>query len=560
MRPACALPLAILVLAASVRPEDGPRKEKLAAQFDRGNRYAVIIGINEFDDRKALSPLRFCVADAMLLADVLVKRGCYPADNIVLLADGQSKDRLPTRENILARTTEVLKKVKHGDTVLFYIATHGGVVNGQSHVCPKDFDSAHAGLTYISIEWIRDMVQSCDAAQKLVVLDACHSGASTAVSGLTPGLGGDVSKTMLAGGLITFAAASAQQTSKENAAIGHGFFTFHLSEGLGGKADRDADGIVDSDELYSYVLEHVSEDARRLGDPQTPVRIIGGDVVGVFALSRVAGEAYKVPEVKTGQILTNSLGMEFSLVMPGSFEAGSPADEAERDEDENPHRVTIGRPYLIGRHEVTQAQYERVVGTNPSWFSKGGGGAEAVGDADTSSFPVEQVSWDEAMEFCAKLAALPGEKAAGLAYRLPTEMEWEFACRAGTTTAFSVGSLISSLDANVNGARPYLDAPEGPSLRRTTKVGSYPANPWGLFDMHGNVWEWCSDWYAADRGGHEATDVDPRGPSRGDRRVIRGGSYAGDVALCRCASRKDSDPEYRHKGTGFRVVCVPTKK
>lgn len=260
MRNATALLCAILVLAASGRAEDDPRKTKLASQFDLGNRYAVIVGINQFDDKKALSPLRFCVADARLLADVLVQRCGYPAENITLLTDDGPADLQPTRENILAKTTEVLKKVQFGDTVVFYMSCHGGVANGQSHLCPKDFDSNHAGLTHISVEWIRDMVQSSKAAQKLVVLDACHTGASMAVSGLTPGLGGDISKTMLAGGLITFAAASASQSAQENAELQHGLFTYYLSEGLGGKADRDADGIVDSDELYSYVLKEANLD------------------------------------------------------------------------------------------------------------------------------------------------------------------------------------------------------------------------------------------------------------------------------------------------------------
>jgi formylglycine-generating enzyme required for sulfatase activity len=427
-----------------------------------------------------------------------------------------------------------LKQVKDGDTVLVYIACHGGISNGQSHLCPRDFDHEHPGLTHISVEHLRDLVQSSKGAQKLVVLDACHSGGSAAVSGLTKGLGGDISKTMLAGGMITFAAASSDQSAMENKEIQHGLFTYSLAQGLGGAADRDKDGIVESDELYAYVFKEVCAAAEKMGGKQTPVRIIGGDVIGIFALARVAGEAYLVPVMKTGQTIRNSLGMEFALVMPTTFRQGSPADEAGRDADELADNVTIGRAYLIGRFEVTQAEYAQIMGKNPSWFAKGGGGAEAVGDLDTSRFPVEQVSWEEATAFCEKLSALPEEVKAG-----------------------SSGNLLSSKDANVNGDRPYLDSPDGPNLKRTTTVGSYAANPWGLYDMHGNVWEWVSDWYMDSqefrwRQGY----MDRGGPKEGTRKSIRGGAYSGDVALCRSASRKDSDPEYRTKSTGFRVVCT----
>jgi formylglycine-generating enzyme required for sulfatase activity len=542
--------------AAPVSPEVAAQRKKLAAQFDRGHRYAVIVGINHFDDVKALATLHFCVADAKLLAEILVKRCGYPADGITLLCDGEPADRLPTGANIEAKIKAAVRKVEPGDTLLVYISCHGGVDSGQSHLCPSDFDSKNPAVSYIAVEHLRDWIQGSKATQKLLVLDACHSGASAATSSKAGGLGGDVSKTLLAGGLITFAAAASDQSAQENGAIGHGLFTYHLSDGLAGKADADHDGIVDSDEAYRYTLSHVQQNAEQLGVVQTPVRVIGGDVVGVFALSRVGGEAEMVSalDTKPGAVLRNSIGMKFSLVMPGGFRSGSPDNEPGRNDDEHLRTIAIGRPFFLGRYEVTQGEFRQMMNANPSWFCKDGGGKDAVGDLDTTRFPVEQVTWDEAVEFCRKLSALPAEKSTGRSYRLPTEAEWEYACRAGTQTIFSTGDRLSSNDANVNGDKPYLDSAPGPNLRRTTTVGSYKPNAWELYDMHGNAAEMCSDWYAEMRSS-SMPSMDPRGPEEGTKHVVHGGSYAGDVNFCRAAARRAYEADYRSKSTGFRVVC-----
>jgi formylglycine-generating enzyme required for sulfatase activity len=453
----------------------------------------------------------------------------------------------------MRQLTTLLRKAAVRDTVLVYFACHGTSENGQTFLTPRDWDSKSPGLTSWSVEYVRDQLKACDASQKLLILDTCHSGSSGQGYARMTGLGGDVSKTLEAGGMITFAAATTAQASQEKAELQHGVFTYALAHGLGGKADADADGIVDSDEVYRYVLADVSE---RTNGGQTPVRIIGGDVVGVFALARVSGEASVVPEMKPGQRLVNSIGMQLRLVMPGGFQRGSPRNEAGRDEDETAMGAGIGRPFFLGAYEVTQAEFAEVMGSNPSWFRPGGDGADAVKGLDTSRFPVEQVTWDEARDFCRRLSARPAEKRAGLAYRLPTEAEWEYACRAGTTTAFHTGPLLSSTQANVNGEKPYQDSAPGPNLGRTTTVGSYSPNAWGLHDVHGNVWEWCSDWYAENAYTVRGDTMDPQGPDRGTRRVLRGGAWSGDVALSRSASRRDQDPEFRHKTIGFRVVAV----
>jgi formylglycine-generating enzyme required for sulfatase activity len=209
----------------------------------------------------------------------------------------------------------------------------------------------------------------------------------------------------------------------------------------------------------------------------------------------------------------------------------------------------------MGAYEVTQGQFLKVMGTNPSNLSATGGGKARAAGLDTTDFPVESVTWDEANEFCAKLSAAPAEKTAGRSYRLPTEAEWEYACRAGTTAPYHFGATASSRQANFNGTS-YGGADRGPNLGRTCKVGSYAPNAWGLFDMHGNVYEWVADHFDVEY--YKKSPVkDPKGPERGDQRVLRSGSWDITARDCRSAERSNLPPTARNYSVGFRVVCVP---
>ncbi|MBI5757980.1 MAG: SUMF1/EgtB/PvdO family nonheme iron enzyme [Planctomycetales bacterium] len=254
---------------------------------------------------------------------------------------------------------------------------------------------------------------------------------------------------------------------------------------------------------------------------------------------------------------TNSIGMQFVLISPGSFLMGAPYNEYQRNANEGPqHRVTLTQPFQMGVYEVTQAEYERVMDVNPSHFSPTGKGSASVTSMDTSRFPVEQVSWDEANEFCKKLSSFEEERVAGRLYRLPTEAEWEYACRAGTTTPFHLRDSLSSKQANFDGNYPYGGAEKGPNLGRTTTVGSYPPpNDFGLFDMHGNVWEWCQDYYH-EKYYAQRVESDPQGPSTGNDRVSRGGSWMYVAAFTRAAFRIGIPPDFRLFTHGFRVVCA----
>jgi formylglycine-generating enzyme required for sulfatase activity len=259
-----------------------------------------------------------------------------------------------------------------------------------------------------------------------------------------------------------------------------------------------------------------------------------------------------------GADLVNSIGMWFRLIPAGKFTMGSPPNEPERGDNEMQHEVEITRPFYLGVYEVTQDEYTRVMGKNPSHFAPGGPGRAKVKGIPTGRFPVERVSWDDAVEFCRRLSARDEEKQAGRVYRLPTEAEWEYACRGGEprATPFHFGRSLSSRQANFDGTRPY-GARKGPNLERTKRVGSFRPNGFGLYDMHGNVAEWCADWFD---GGYYAVSPrkDPQGPAQaGTQRVLRGGSWIDDGKDCRSAQRHCSLPSFQNgDGYGFRVVLV----
>jgi uncharacterized protein (TIGR02996 family) len=255
-------------------------------------------------------------------------------------------------------------------------------------------------------------------------------------------------------------------------------------------------------------------------------------------------------------IVVNSVGMQLALIPPGGFWMGSPEDEVDRYEDESPrHWVEITRPFYLGVFQVTQEQYHAVRNTTPSYFRCDGRGDQRVKRMSTESFPVDSVSWQDAIRFCAALSRRRAERKAGRVYRLPTEAEWEYACRAGTTWSapFHFGESLSSRQANFDGQQPYGGARRGRSLRRTSRVGSYPPNAFGLYDMHGNVWEWCHDWFDI----HYypvSPSRDPRGSEHSDERVLRGGSFFYIGSSCRAAIRFGRPIDERSNLDGFRVA------
>lgn len=244
----------------------------------------------------------------------------------------------------------------------------------------------------------------------------------------------------------------------------------------------------------------------------------------LFAETPPASTMVKPVELRAS---ANSIGMKFQLIPAGTFVMGK-GDKA--------HRVTISQPFQFGIHEVTQKQYLEVMGLNPSRF-KG------------IDNPVEMVAWGDAVEFCKKLSGLPKEKAAGNVYRLPTEAEWSYACHAATTTLFSFGDSSGAL-------KEYSWYGQN-SERRSHPVGQKRPNPWGLYDMHGNLCEWCQDRFESDPAQSSTAGT---GRSSDLKRVLRGGSMLSTVERCRSASRGFAAPASRAPNRGFRVVLLQTTK
>jgi uncharacterized protein (TIGR02996 family) len=245
-------------------------------------------------------------------------------------------------------------------------------------------------------------------------------------------------------------------------------------------------------------------------------------------------------------LVTNTLGMEFVRIPAGTFRMGSDeSEEHSRDNEKPAHVVKLTKPFYLGAFAVTQQQYEAVMGENPSFFDKGRRGGP--------HHPVEEVSWRNAAEFCKRLSELPAEKKAGRVYRLPTEAEWEHACRVGTTTPFHHGFIPSTELVNYDGHHVYGGVSRGIALSRTTPVGSYPPNAWGLHDMHGNVWEWCHD-YHNETYFKRCAKKDPKGPSRTRMHTMKGGCWDCVSWYTRAAHRHGDPTDHTDNFTGFRVA------
>ena len=257
-----------------------------------------------------------------------------------------------------------------------------------------------------------------------------------------------------------------------------------------------------------------------------------------FALTVIFASSCATAQRK-GAAFKNNYGIEFVWIPPGNFMMGS-------DEELPVHRMTISQPFYMGKYEVTQAQWHAVMGNrqvlmdNPSYFN----------GCDTC--PVERVSWTDAQEFIQKVNQMND----GYIYRLPTEAEWEYACRAGTRTLFSFGDSLSSDQANFIGFPYGAPAKEEVYRGKTTPVGSFQPNAFGLYDMHGNVWEWCQDWYHDTYAGAPSDGSAWLSGGEQKYRVLRGGSWTSDGADLRSAYRSVSLPDDRRNYIGFRIVAV----
>jgi formylglycine-generating enzyme required for sulfatase activity len=523
------------------------------AQADKGKKYALLVGVKA-SRHAARTALQYTENDVEELAKVLSNRGFAPVRVLTTTRGEKKKADAPTAKNVRAAIKELLAEKTRDDTVLVALAGHGisgklkdaGAEKEESFFCPADAQ-LNDNDTLISLGKLFRDLGDCGAAVKLLLVDACRN---------DPKMGRNVDIDALPkpprGTAALFSCSTGERAFETHKlGKGHGVFFHYVLEGLRGKA-RNERGEVTWGRLVEYVTDAVSDDVSKIigsGAKQTPelkVNLRGKSPV-------------LIPPVE--KEITNSIGMKLVRIPPGTFKMGAPADEKDRNGDEPLHEVEITKDFFLGVYEVTQKQYKTVMGYNPSFFSTDGkgksglkyletpaGGKDQVTGMSTDDFPVETVAWDEAVAFCQKLSDLPAEKKAGRKYRLPTEAEWEYGCRGGASSyqVFHSGNSLSSKQAN------FLDT----ALGHTCKVGSYKPNGWGLYDMHGNVWEWCSDWYAA---GYEGKTLrrDPQGPGGGSWHVLRGGGWAYPIRECRSAARNKTWPEHHGRHIGFRVALVP---
>ena len=565
--------LAVLSGANAAEKESGGDKATV-------QKWAVLVGINDYSNMKTLEQ---CRNDAEGLRRQLIKAG-FHSDNIVLLADGAKRQRhLPFKANIERQLKLVLSGAEKGDLVVVSFSGHGVHIGGKSYLCPSEALEDNVEKTMISVDDVYRRLHTCRAAFKLLLVDACRndprlSGSRNAAHARNVrGLAETLKKPPA--GIMVLASCAPGQLSWEDEKLGHGVFMHYVLEGLAGKADREAAGNrnrrVSLLELYDYCNVSTKRFVRlNRNDLQTPM--LWGETTGNFDLG-VLGPAEPPKD------FTNSIGMKFKLIPAGEFMMGSPDEEKDRSSDEGPvHRVRITKPYYLGVHEVRVGDFRKFVSdssykTEGEKDGKGGYGYDVEkgswsqkpeytwrnpGFSQSDEHPVVNVSWNDAVAYCEWLSKKEGRE-----YRLPTESQWEYACRAGSKTRFHHGDDAEGLasvgnvaDGTAKEKFPKLtwaiEAKDGYAV--TAPVGEFKANAFGLHDMHGNVWEWCSDWYGSDYYGNSQTD-DPTGPTSGSLRVLRGGSWSDNARYCRSALRLGPPPGYRSINLGFRIALVPSE-
>ena len=557
-------------------------KPKPVTTREAGRRWAFLVGINEYVNHPRL---KYCRQDCVALRDTLVKRGRFEPGNIVMLTDDapEKKDQ-PTFGQIYARLPHVLEVAEKGDLAFVYLSGHGAQFEDEKgkHGYFIPLDGA-GRQTSIPLAWVNEQLEACKASQKVLILDACRNDVVDATRE-TRSLAGSIVADTLGKTFVTLFSCDAGQRSSEYDRGPNGVFTHFLLEGLGGQADKDRDGRIDLYEAHLYARARTQQWGLQKGRPQSP--ILKGEIADpvVLAFVRPGEPAELLVSSEPPKEFTNSVGMKMVLIPAGEFVMGSPDSEEGRDSDEGPqHRVRIAQPFYMATCEVTVGQFRRFVeatgyrtdaekGVQSLQDGKTGGytvGSDGTwgwwedaswrnpGFAQTDDHPVVLVSWNDARAFCAWLSRTEGRE-----YRLPTEAEWEYACRAGTETEYWWGDEMDRTGrvANVADRSAKRTYPEWEIMEmddgsvHTAPVGSYRANGFGLRDMIGNVWEWCEDvWHEGYAGAPTDGSAWVSG-GKAEYRVLRGGSWGNDPGGCRSALRGRLGPDNRSVSFGLRVV------
>jgi formylglycine-generating enzyme required for sulfatase activity len=496
-----------------------------ARQNPAPQKYALVIGNGAYTGMTALNNP---VNDANDMVDALQRLG-FTVDKVL---NGDLNDM----ENAVMRLKNRLS-VSQNSYGFFFYAGHGVQSNGENFLIPVGANIP--GENYLrnralSVQVMLAELNDAGNDLNVVVLDACRDNPFSWARSGSRGL--SVVGNQPADSIIVFAT-SAGSTASDGQGR-NGLFTGQLLKNIQtpGIEVKEMFNRTGADVSSASVTVHAPTPTPQPTPTPTPaVQPVSGNMV------RING---------------------------GTFTMGSPANEPSRGSDEVQHQVTISSFYM-GRYEVTQKEYQEIMGTSPSNFK---------GD----NLPVENVSWYDALVYCNKLSMREGLSpayringstdparwgtvptssnetwnavtivAGSNCYRLPTEAQWEYACRAGTTTPFSTGNNITTSQANYDGNNPYNNNARGEYRQRTTPAGSFAPNAWGLYDMHGNVYEWCWDWYGTYASGAQ---TDPAGAVSGSYRVRRGGSWGSLGRYLRSAYRGHIYPDYRSYIIGFRLV------
>jgi len=527
-------------------------------------RHALFVGVNSYNDQ-SIRWLRYSIPDASVLADRFKGLGYKTR----LLPD-------PTEAELKKAILESVDGLGRGDVFLFFFAGHGFTAQDGTHLlfCRDSIQVLlrvnGSGVKVNALEALTDK----GGFHRAFLLDSCRTDCFAGVEG-RGGITRDLDFvampkcTQESGSFFLLRSCDKFCPSLEFDSIGHGLFTQGLLDAMDAHDGRLAGCDTSFAEAVRAKMADIQIGYNALAPQRPSIGECSGPVFSLFdkdfltttakptssvspAQARRAADEKARREAekkvrfatlpKTGDVKTLILPgvgkMEMIYCPPGEFMMGSPVTEEGRDDDEDQHHVRLTKGFWLGRCPVTQGQWQSVMGSNPSKFT---------GD---KFLPVDSVSWDDCREFIGKVADEVRLQMDGEA-RFPTEAEWEYACRAGTTTAYSWGGRLNGDKANCNGNYPYGMKEIGANYKRTTPVGCYGENAWGLYDLHGNVWEWCADCY----GEYRWDAVDPMGAVSGSARVLRGGSWCSHAQECRSACRSKGRADRARDRYGFRLCC-----
>ena len=528
-----------------------------------GRKLALLVGVKAYD-HEDLKNLDFPENDVEELASVLKSQN-YEMVVLTTARGKQDEKSKPTAKNIRTCLKTLLRGATKRDLIIVGLAGHGiqPLGSDDSYFCPLDAnpviknDRPIEPERLVSVGEILGQMTNSGIGDKLLLVDACRNDPSVRSAKHRGVDHVNVAALPSRTGVLLSCSPGEFSFEEKSLGKGHGVFFYHVIAGLNGAA-RDGRGNITWDSLAAYVRTEVPPTVQKLfgkdGGEQSPNAI--GNLRGVptvLAIARIGTRPEPKPApsdsfagTRAGQLRDAGV-LKLVWIPRGDFTMGIPTNERDRFDDgrENQVQVTLTKGFWLGQHEVTQSEWQSVMQTTP-WSGK-----KYVKEGD--DYPATFVSWEDGMKFCEKLTG--HERRAdripsGWRYTLPTEAQWEHACRGGTRSRFSFGDLESDL-----GEYAWFNKNAGGTYGH--QVAQKKANPWGLYDMHGNVFEWCRDYYAKELPGGTDPEVSVAGLKL--LRVVRGGSWGSPARSCRSAYR-GQDASFRSGGFGFRVALTPPAK